>query len=87
VTVASALLAELDTADLAALAARIAPHLESTTPWLAAEEAAKYLRCPVSRIRKLTMTNELPVHRDGRRVLYRRDELDEYVRNGGARTV
>jgi hypothetical protein len=30
------------------------------------------------------MTGELPCHRDGRRVLYRRDELDSYVRNGGA---
>lgn len=28
------------------------------------------------------MTGELPAHRDGRRVLYRRDDLDRYVRQG-----
>lgn len=52
--------------------------------WMNAIEAAEYLRCPLSRVRKLTMTGELPVHRDGRRVLYRGEELDQYVRNGGA---
>lgn len=57
-----------------------------TSPWLTAIEAAEYLRCPLSRIRKLTMTDELPVHRDGRRVLYRREELDEYVEAGGAKS-
>jgi excisionase family DNA binding protein len=45
-------------------------------PWLTASEAASYLACPISRIRKLSMTGELPCHRDGRRVLFRRDELD-----------
>ncbi len=54
------------------------------TPWLTAGEAAAYLACPESRIRKLTMTGELPCHRDGRRVLYRREELDAYVFAGGA---
>ena len=57
---------------------------ERRSPWLSAPEAAEYLGCPVSRIRKLTMTGELPCHRDGRRVLYRREELDEFVRGGGA---
>ena len=47
-----------------------------TSPWMTAEEAAAYLRCPTSRIRKLTATRELPCQRDGRRVLYHRDELD-----------
>jgi excisionase family DNA binding protein len=54
------------------------------SPWLNADEAAAYLRCPTSRIRKLTCTRELPCHRDGRRVLYHRDELDAYIRAGGA---
>jgi len=52
------------------------------SPWMTADEAADYLRCPVSRIRKLTMTGELPAHRDGRRVLYNRNELDNYVLKG-----
>lgn len=57
---------------------------EERSRWLTAKEAAEYLRCPLSRVRKLTMTGDLPVHRDGRRVLYRREELDGYIRNGGA---
>ena len=56
-------------------------------PWLTAPEAAAYLRCPLSRVRKLTMTGELPCEHDGRRVLYHRDELDQFVRSGGAVSV
>jgi excisionase family DNA binding protein len=66
------------------LTGRVAARIGSGSPWLTAAAAARYLACPESRIRKLTMTGELPCHRDGRRVLYRRDELDAYVRNGGA---
>ncbi|MGO9976815.1 MAG: helix-turn-helix domain-containing protein [Solirubrobacteraceae bacterium] len=54
------------------------------SPWMTAPEAAVYLRCPLSRIRKLTMTGELPHERDGRRVLYHRDQLDAFIRGGGA---
>ena len=75
--------AELDAlADL--LAERVQARLGAGSPWLRAPEAAAYLACPESRIRKLTMTGELPSHRDGRRVLYRREELDAFIRNGGA---
>ena len=54
------------------------------SPWLTAPEAADYLRCKLSRIRKLTMIGELPVERDGRRVLYHREALDAFIRSGGA---
>jgi excisionase family DNA binding protein len=77
--------AELDRlADL--LAPRVAARLGTGngSPWLRVEDAADYIGAPVSRVRKLTMTGELPSHRDGRRRLYRRDELDRYVRDGGA---
>lgn len=56
------------------------------TPWLSATEAAERLRCPVSRIRKLTMQGALDVRRDGARVLYRADDLDAFVEAGGATT-
>ena len=56
----------------------------SASPWMTASEAADYLRCPISRVRKLTSTGELPHEKDGRRVLYHRDQLDTYIRNGGA---
>jgi excisionase family DNA binding protein len=79
-------LAELraDPVALAELRALVAVEPGRDSPWLSAPEAAEYLGCPLSRIRKLTMTGELPCHRDGRRVLYRRDELDAYVHSGGA---
>lgn len=60
--------------------------VESTSPWMTALEASEYLRCSLSRIRKLTMLGELPAHREGGRVLYRRDELDRFVAHGGAST-
>jgi excisionase family DNA binding protein len=55
------------------------------SPWLSAKEAAEYLRCPLSRVRKLTMTSELPHEHDGRRVLYHRDALDAFIEAGGAK--
>jgi excisionase family DNA binding protein len=54
------------------------------SPWMTAAAAADYLGCSVSRIRTLTLTGELPHHRDGRRPMYHRDELDHYIRSGGA---
>jgi excisionase family DNA binding protein len=72
--------------DVDAIARALAPLLVAAqSPWMTAGEAAEYLRCPKSRIRKLTMTGELPCEHDGRRVLYNRGQLDEYVRRGGAR--
>jgi excisionase family DNA binding protein len=55
-----------------------------TSPWMTASEAAAYLRCPVSRVRKLTMCGDIPHEHDGRRVLYHRDRLDNFIRDGGA---
>jgi excisionase family DNA binding protein len=60
------------------------PTTSGPSPWMDAKGAAAYLACSVSRIRTLTMTGDLPVHRDGSRPLYHRDELDAYVRQGGA---
>ena len=75
--------AELDRlADL--VAGRVEARLVDDSPWLNAEGAARYLACKLSRIRKLTMTGDLPVFRDGSRVLYRREDLDRFVRAGGA---
>jgi excisionase family DNA binding protein len=54
------------------------------SPWLTAPVAADYIGCSLSRVRKLTMARELPHHKDGSRVLYHRDELDAYIRAGGA---
>lgn len=74
----------LNPEDLAAIVRAISAASRVRSPWLSAQEAAEYLRCPLSRVRKLTMTGELPCEHDERRVLYHRDALDEYVRAGGA---
>jgi excisionase family DNA binding protein len=74
-----------------AIATAVAAKLNGGTtgapasPWLDAKRAADYLACSVSRVRTLTMTGDLPAHHDGRRPLYHRDELDAYVRGGGAK--
>lgn len=77
---------EIDDAALDRLADKLAQRLgrDTGSPWLDAQGAAEHIGCSVSRVRKLTMTGELPVHRDGRRTLYRREELDAYIANGGA---
>ena len=63
------------------LADRLASsNATSTTPWLNAEDAALYLGdAPVSRIHDLTQQRKLVPHRDGRRLLFHRDDLDAYV--------
>jgi excisionase family DNA binding protein len=78
----------LDDDGVERLAAAIARRLQGRlgaggTPWLNADEAAAYIGAPISRIRQLTMGGEIPVHRDGRRVLYHRDELDRWLLDGG----
>lgn len=80
---------KLDQRTLEALADLVADRIldrlgANGSPWMGADAAASYLGCSVSRVRKLTMTGELPVHRDGRRTLYRRDDLDGFIANGGA---
>jgi excisionase family DNA binding protein len=67
------------------VAERLADRMEARrSPWLSAAEAADYLRCSLSRVRKLSMLGEVPAHHDGGRALYRRDELDAYIAAGGA---
>ncbi len=87
---AAALLAEMDDDTLAKLAERLAPILASrierdgqSTPWLDVDGAAQYLACPRSRIYALVSSRRIPHHRDGSRLLFRREELDDWVRTGG----
>jgi excisionase family DNA binding protein len=59
------------------LAGQLAPADRS--PWLDVGEAAEYLRCKPKRIYDLVSQRRIPVHRDGSRVLFRREELDAYL--------
>lgn len=79
----------LDEADIDALSSAVAARVAQIIGpdrWMDANEAAEHLCCPLSRIRKLTMTNALPSHKEGGRRLYRRSELDAYVLAGGGNT-
>jgi excisionase family DNA binding protein len=87
------LLSELDDAALDLLAERLTPRLaerlgQNGAPqsgWLDVAGAAEYIRCPKSRIYALVSANRISFHKDGSRTLFRREELDEYVRSGGAK--
>jgi excisionase family DNA binding protein len=90
--IVDALLAELDDEALDALAERLAPRLaarigQGAPPncWLDVDAAAEYLACPKSRLYALTSARRIPHHKDGSRTLFRRDELDEWVRGGGGK--
>jgi excisionase family DNA binding protein len=72
---------------LEAIAGRVAELLApllaapSGSPWLTVTEAADYLRCKPKRVYDLISQRRIPAHRDGGRVLLRRDELDDYLRD------
>ncbi len=81
-----ALLAEMSRADLDHLADLLAPRLEhrlARTPadegWLNAEQAAGYLGCSRDRIYDLVQLGKLHPCRDGRRLLFRRNDLDDHL--------
>jgi excisionase family DNA binding protein len=89
---AAVLLAEMDDEALATLADRLAPILatrigqdEQAFSWLDVEGAAKHLACPRSRIYALVSVRRIPHYKDGSRLLFRREELDDWVRAGGGR--
>jgi excisionase family DNA binding protein len=51
------------------------------SPWLDTKAAAAYMSCPVSRIHDLVQLRKLEPRRDGRRLLFRRADLDAYLEN------
>lgn len=48
--------------------------------YLNVEQAAEYLAAPRSRIYELVERRRVRVHRDGRRLLFRREDLDAVLR-------
>ncbi len=60
----------------------VAEHqVANASPWLDTKGAAEYMACPVSRVHDLVQLRKLEPHRDGRRLLFRPDELDVYLEN------
>ena len=52
--------------------------------WLTLEEAAKHLKIGKSTIYRLAREGDLPAHRMGRLWKFKKDEVDEWVKAGGA---
>jgi excisionase family DNA binding protein len=50
--------------------------------WIGTHEAARHLGKPVSRLFDLAAQGAIPHGKDGRSLLFRRSDLDAYVRNG-----
>jgi excisionase family DNA binding protein len=72
------------------IAARVAEQLgrellerndEQHTPWLSIEKAAAYLDWPKQRLYKLTAQGAIPHYKHDGRLLFRRDELDQWLRS------
>jgi excisionase family DNA binding protein len=87
-TFVQVLLDALDDDALDTLAERLAPRLAKpaqTDGWLTVGEAAEYLRCPKSRVYSLVSARRIPFVKDGSRTLFRRSELDAWLRAGGGK--
>jgi excisionase family DNA binding protein len=62
------------------VAARLGERAAPAPPtWLGARGAAAHLVCSVGRIHDLVALGKLTPRRDGRRLLFRRDDLDAYL--------
>jgi excisionase family DNA binding protein len=48
-------------------------------PWLTTLEAASYLRLSPEALRARVRRGTIPAHRDGHRLLFHRDELDQHL--------
>lgn len=78
--------------DLDALVAKIAERvvarlqesgIGAPDPYLTTAEAALYMRAGKQRVFDLTSQGRLKVYKDGSRSLYRRDDIDAYLRGEG----
>jgi excisionase family DNA binding protein len=88
---ASALVDALDERSLDQLAIALAPRLSmlvgesvSEAPWLDARGAAQRLALSRATIYELARSGQIPHHKVGTRWLFRPEELDLWVRSGGA---
>jgi excisionase family DNA binding protein len=79
---ARAIVASLDDQALDELARLLAPRLATHAArptWLDVDGAAAHLNCSRRRVYDLVAQRRLTPHRDGRRLLFRRDQLDTYL--------
>jgi excisionase family DNA binding protein len=55
-----------------------------TEPWVSVEEVAKHLGIARDTVYRWIERREMPAHRVGRLWKFKLDEVDEWVRSGGA---
>jgi excisionase family DNA binding protein len=84
VDLARALIASLDDEALDRLAELLAPRLADrtsvpATPWIDVNGAAERLLCSKQRVYDLVHSGGLQPRRDGRRLLFHKDDLDRYL--------
>ena len=81
--IVSAVVAALDDEALDLLAGLVAERLRQgpleRSPWLDTAGAADYLAARPARIHDLVALGKLTPRRDGRRLLFRREDLDAYL--------
>jgi excisionase family DNA binding protein len=51
----------------------------AASPWLSTEQAATYIAAKPDRIHDLVALEKLAPRRDGRRLLFKREDLDNYL--------
>jgi excisionase family DNA binding protein len=61
------------------LAERQVTTASAASPWLSTAGAAEYMACTTGRVHDLVAARVLRPRRDGRRLLFKRDELDAYL--------
>jgi excisionase family DNA binding protein len=52
---------------------------DQDSPWLTVPEAARYLGWPKGRLYKLTAARDVPYRKHGSRILFQRQELDQWL--------
>ncbi len=66
--------------------ARLAEQADTPSTWLRGADAiAGHIGAPRSRVYALTSAKRIPVIRDGSALVARREDLDAWLRSGGAK--
>jgi excisionase family DNA binding protein len=53
-------------------------------PWIGVKDAAEHIGAKPQRVYDLVSQERIPHARDGTRLLFRRSELDGYLKDGGS---
>jgi excisionase family DNA binding protein len=65
--------------EIARRAARLIAEHQSSPPWLNTKQAAEYIAAKPGRIHDLVQLGKLHPRRDGKRLLFKPSDLDDYL--------